>query len=79
MEQSLPCVGSFSGNVEVPAELGGENDRMLSEALAVMNFHGFNKGAAVFNNFYYMLKANNCVYTKRRPIDIEVVVGGEGN
>jgi hypothetical protein len=33
VKQSLPRVGSFSGNVEAPAELGGENDRMLSKVL----------------------------------------------
>ena len=79
MKRSLPRVGSFSGNVEAPAELGGESDRMLSEVLVVMNLHRFDKDADVFNNFYHMLKANDYVYTKRRPIDIEVVVGREGN
>ena len=78
MKQSLPRVGSFSGNVQAPAE-GGESNRMLSEVLAVMNFHGFDKDAAVFSHFYHMLKANDCVYTKRRPINIEVAVGREGN
>jgi hypothetical protein len=29
---------------------------MLSEVLAVMNFHGFDKDAAVFSNFYHMLQ-----------------------
>ena len=79
MKQSLPRVGSFSGDVEAPTELGGESDRMLSEVLAVMNFHGFDKDAAVFSNLYYMSKANDCPYTKRQPIDIEAAVGRDGN
>lgn len=79
MKQSLPNVGSFSGNVEAPMVLGGESDRMLSEVLALMNFHGFDKDVDVFSNFYHMLKPNDCVYTKRRSIDIEVAVGREEN
>ena len=79
MKQSLPRVGSFSGNVKAPAELGGESDRMLSEVLAVLNIHGFDKDAAVFSNLYYMSKANDCPYTKGWPIDIEAAVGRDGN
>jgi hypothetical protein len=75
----LPRVGSFSGNVEAPAELGGESNCMLSKVLAVMNVHGFDKDAVVFSDFYHMSKANDCPYTKRRPIDIKAAVGREGN
>ena len=52
---------------------------MLSEVLAVMNIHGFDKDAAVFSDFYYMSKANGCPYIKRRAIDIKAAVGREGN
>ena len=79
MKQSLPHVGSFSGNVKVPTELGGGSDHMFSEVLVVMNFHGFDKDAAVFSNLYYMSKANDCPYTKRWPIDIEAAVGRDEN
>ena len=43
-----------------------------------MNFHGFDKDATVFSNFYHMSMANDCPYTKRRLIDIEAAVGREG-
>lgn len=79
MKQSLPRVGSFSGDIEAPTEMGGETDCMLSKVLAVVNFHGFDKDAAVFSNLYYMPKANNCPYTKRWPIDIEAAMGREGD
>ena len=78
VKQSLPRIGSFSGAVEAPTELG-ESIRMLSEVLAVMNVHEFDKDAAVFSGFYHMSKANGCPYTKRRSIDIEAVMGREGN
>jgi len=79
MEQSLPYVGLFSGNIEAPIELGGESDHMLSKVFAVMSFHGFDKDMAVFSNLYYMPKANDCPYTKRWPIDIEAALRREGN
>jgi hypothetical protein len=64
VKQSSPRVGSFSSNVEAPAELGGECDCMLSKVLAVMNVHRFDQDAAVFSDFYDMSKANDCPYTK---------------
>jgi hypothetical protein len=81
VNQSLPRVGSFSGNVEAPAELElrSKNNRMLSEVLAVMNVHGFDKDALVFSDSYHMSEVNDYLYTKRRPIDIEAAVGREGN
>jgi len=75
VKQSLPHVGSFSGNVETPAELGGKSDCMLSKVLAVVNVHGFDQDAAAFSDFYHMSKANDCPYTKGRPIDIEEAMG----
>jgi hypothetical protein len=79
LKKLLPCVGSFSGNIKAAAELGGEGNCMLSEVLAVLNVHGFDKDAAVFSDFYHMSKADDCPYTKRQPIDIEAVVRREGN
>jgi len=46
----------------------------LNKVLAVMNFHGFDKDAVVFSNFYHMSKANDCPYTGRRLIDIEGII-----
>jgi len=62
---------TFTGDVSITRVI-------RSEVLAVMNFHGFDKDAAVFSNFYNMSKAKDCPYTKRRPIDIEAAVGREG-
>lgn len=65
MKQLLPHVGSFSGNVGAPAELGGESDCILSKVPAVINVHEFDKNVAVFSDFYHMSKASNCLYTKK--------------
>ena len=47
MKQPLPRVGSLTGNIEAPVELGGESDYIRSKVLAVMNVHGFDKDGAV--------------------------------
>ena len=75
MKQSLLRVGSFSGNVEAPAELGGESERMLSEVLAVMN---------LTKTRLFSVTSTTCPrlttdHIQRRPIDIEAAVGREGN
>ena len=79
MKQSLPRVGSFSGNVEASAELGGKSDRILSKVLAVVNVHGFDQDVAAFSDFYHVSNANDRPYTKGRLINIEEAMGREGN
>ena len=44
----------------------------------MVNVHRFDQDSAVVNDFYHMSNANDYLYAKRRPIDIEAGVGREG-